>query len=83
MHPDNSGDEDSECSDEKSAQSRNSGRILYCPELYVLTNDEHSTMTPETHNNAAAVGSFCFSMTENVEQQDLCKLITVSCVERS
>ena len=43
---DNSADEDSEKGDEKSAQSRDSERTLYCPDLYVLTNDEHWTMTP-------------------------------------
>ena len=57
---DNSVDEDSEKGDEKSAQSRDSERTLYCPDLYVLTNDEHWTMTPETHKYAAAAGSFFF-----------------------
>ena len=78
-----SGDEDSEYSDESSAQSQNSERTLYDPDLYVLTNDEHWTMTPETHKYAAAAGSFCFSVTENGEQQDICKLITMPCVQRS
>ena len=82
--PCNSGDEDSEYSDEYSAQSRDSEKALYYPDLYVLTNDEHWTMTPETHKNAAAAaGSFCFSMTENREQQDICNLITMPCVQRS
>ena len=45
---DNSADENSEYSDEYSAQSRDSERTLYYPVLYVLTNDEHWTMTPET-----------------------------------
>ena len=30
-------------------------RPLYYPDLYVLANDEHWTMTPETHKYAAAV----------------------------
>ena len=78
------GDEDSEYSDEYSAQSRDSEKALYYPDLYVLTNDEHWTMTPETHKKAAAAaGSFCFSMTENREQQDICNLITMPCVQRS
>ena len=33
-------------------------RTQYFTVLYVLTNDEHWTMTPETHNCAAAAGSF-------------------------
>ena len=45
---DNSADENSEFCDEYSAQSRDSERTLYYPVLYVLTNDEHWTMTPET-----------------------------------
>ena len=45
--------------------------------------DEHWTMTPETHKCAAAAGSFCFSLTENGEQQDICHLITMPCVQRS
>ena len=80
---DNSADEDSEKGDEKSAQSRDSERTLYCPDLYVLTNDVHWTMTPETHKYAAAARSFCFVTTENGDQQDTCKLITVPCVQRS
>ena len=79
----NSGDEDSEKNDESSAQRQNSERTLYDPDLHVLTNDEHWTMTPDTHKYAAAAGSFCFSMTENGEQQDICKLITMPCVQRS
>ena len=81
--PFDSGDEDSEYSDEYSAQSQNSERTLYYPDLYVLTNDEHWTMTPETHKYAAAAGSFCFSVTENGEQQDICHLITMRCAQRS
>ena len=40
-------------------------------------------MTPETHKLAAAAGSFCLAMTENGEQQDICNLITMPCVQRS
>ena len=39
--PFNSADEDSEYSDEHSAQSRDSERTFFYPDLYVLTNDEH------------------------------------------
>ena len=78
-----SGDEDSEYSDEHSAQSRDSEKAMYFPDLYVLTNDEYWTMTPGTHKYAAAAGSFCFSMTENGDQQDVCNLITMPCVQRS
>ena len=81
--PCNSGDEDSEYSDEYSAQSRDSEKTLHYPDLYVLTNDEHWTMTPETHKYAAAAGSFCFATTENGNQQDICSLITMPCVQRS
>ena len=81
--PYNSGDEDSECSDQNSAQSRDSERPLFYPDLCVLTDDEHWTMTPETHKYAAAAGSFCVSMTENGKQQDICNLITMPCVQRS
>ena len=73
--PYNSGDEDSEYSDEYSAQSWDSERTLFCPDLCVLTDDEHWTMTPETHIYAAAAGSFCFSMSEDGDQQDTCNLI--------
>ena len=44
----NTGDEDCEYS---------SGRTVLYPDLYVLTNDEHWAMTPETHKYAAAAGS--------------------------
>ena len=37
--------------------------VLY-PDLYVLTDGEHWTMTPETHKCAAAAGSFCFVTAE-------------------
>ena len=60
-----SGDEDSEYSHEYSAQSHDSGRKVFHADLYVLTNDERWTMTPETHKNAAAAGSLCFVTTEN------------------
>ena len=80
---DNSVDEDSEYIDEYSAQSQDSERTVFHPDLYVLIDDEHWTMTCETHKNTAAAGSFCFSMTENGDQQDMCKLITMPCVQRS
>ena len=54
----NSGDEDSEYSDEYSAQSQHSGRTVIYADLYVQTNNEHWAMTPETHKYAAAAGSF-------------------------
>ena len=78
-----SGDEDSEYSDEYSARSQDSERTLFLTDLYVLTDDEHWTMTRETHKYAAAAGSFCFVTTENGDQQDICNLITVPCVQRS
>ena len=55
--------------------------MLY-PDLHVLTNDGHWTMTFETHY-AAAARSFCFVTTENGEQQDICNLTTMPCVQRS
>ena len=79
----NSGDEDSEYSDEYSAQSHDSGRTVPYPDLYVLNNDEHWTMTPETHKYAAAAGSFCFITTENGNQQNICNLTTMPSVQRS
>ena len=75
---DNSVDEDSVYSDEFCARSQDSGRTVFHPDLYVLTNDEHWT-----HKYAAAVGSFCFVTAENGEQQDVCNLTTVPCVQRS
>ena len=66
--PYNSGDEDSEYSDKYRARSQDSGRTVFYPDLYVLTNEEHWTMTPATHKFAAAAGSFCFPVTENGEQ---------------
>ena len=80
--PYNSGDEDSEYSDESSAQSQNSERTLYYPDLYVLTNDEHWTTTPETHKYATA-GSFCFVTAEDGDQEDVYNLIIMPCVKRS
>ena len=79
----NSGDEDSEYSDEYNAQSQDSGTTLLDPDLYVLINDEHWKMTPETHKNAAAARSFCFVTTENGDQQDICNMITMPCKQRS
>ena len=70
-------DEDREYSDEYSAQSQDSGRTVLCPDLYVLISDEHWAMTPETHKYAAAAGSFCFVITENGDQQDICNLTTM------
>ena len=67
----------------KTSQSQDSQRTLYYPDLYVLTDDEYWTMTPETHKYAAAAGSFCFSMTGKGDQQDICNLITMPCVQRS
>ena len=50
---------------------------------YVLTDDEHWSKTPETQKYAAAAGSFCFVTTENGDQQDICKSITMPCVQWS
>ena len=83
VFPYNFGDEESEHGDEYSAPSRDSERTLYYPDLYVLTNEEHWTMTPATPQYAAAAGSFCFSITEDGEQQDVCNLITMPSVQRS
>ena len=44
-----------------SAQSNDSEETAFYPELFVLTNDDHWTETPETHKYAAAAGSFCFA----------------------
>ena len=65
------------------AQSQDSGRTVLYPNLYVLTNDEHWGMTPETHKYAAAARSFCVVTTENGDQQDICNLTTMPCVQRS
>ena len=78
-----SGDEHSEYSDEYSARSQDSRRTVLYPDLDVLTSDEHWTVTPETHKYAAAAGSFCFVTTERGEQQDICNLDTLPCVQWS
>ena len=44
-------EKDSEYSDEYRAQSQDSTRIILYPDLYFLPNDEHWTMTPETHKS--------------------------------
>ena len=44
----------------QSARSHDSGRTVLYPDLYVLTNDEHWTVTQETHKYTAATGSFLF-----------------------
>ena len=75
----NSGDEDSEYSDEYSALSQDTGRTVLDPDLYVLTNDEHWPLTLETHKYAPAAGSFCFVTTDNGGQQDRCNLNTLPC----
>ena len=67
----------------QSARSHDSGRTVFYPDLHVLTNNEHCTVTPETHKYAAAARSFCFVTTENGEQQDLSNLTTIPCVQRS
>ena len=68
----------------QSARSHDSGRTVLHPDLYVLTINEHWTMTPEAHKNAAAAaGSFCFVTTENGEQQDIYNLATIPGVQRS
>ena len=41
----NSGDQDTEHSDDYSARSHDSGSTVPYPDLYVLTNDEHWAMT--------------------------------------
>ena len=79
----NSLGKNSEHSDENSAQSQDSGRTVPYPDLYVLTNDDHRTMTPETHKCAAAAGSFCFVTKENGDQQDICNLTTMPPALRS
>ena len=79
----NSGDEGSEYGDHYSARCQDSGRTVPYPDLYVLTNDEHWTVTPETHKYAAAARSFSFATTGGGEQQDIRKLVTMPCVQRS
>ena len=75
-------DEDSGYSDEYGARSQDSTRTILYPDLFVLTNDEHWTITPETHKHAAAAGSFCFVTAENGDQQDICNLTTMPFVQR-
>ena len=67
----------------QSARSHESGRTVLCPDLYVLTNDEHWTTTPESHKYTAAAGSFRFVTMENGEQHDIFNLTTMQCVQRS
>ena len=67
----------------QSARSHDSAGTALYPDLHVLTNDEHWTMTPEAHKYAAAAGLFCFVTTENGEQQDVCNLTAMPCVQRS
>ena len=50
--------------------------VLY-PDPYVLTNDDCWTVTSETHKCAVAAVSFCFAITENGEQQDICNLTSI------
>ena len=63
-------------------ESRFPKRTQYYPGLYVLTDDEHLTITPETHKYAAAAGSFCFLTTENGIQLDICNSVTIPCVQQ-
>ena len=82
-------DDDDEYGDGESGPATQSARshdyrktVLY-PDLHVLTNGEHWTVTPETHKYAAAAGSFCFVTTENGEKEDICNSTTMPCVEPS
>ena len=68
----NSADEDSEYSDEYSARSQYSARTVLYPDLHILTNYEHWTVTAETHKYGAAAGSYCFVTTENGEKNRMC-----------
>ena len=65
------------------ARSHDSRRTVLHPDLYVLTKDEHWTVTPETDKYASAGRSICFVTTENGEQQDICNLTSMPCVQRS
>ena len=67
----------------QSKRSHDSGRTVLCPDLHVLTNDEHWTVTPEAHKYAAAAGSFCLVTTANGEQQEKYNLTTKLGVQRS
>ena len=60
-----SDDENSEFFDEDSARSQDFGRTVVFPDLYILTNDEHSTVTLATQKYSAAVGFFTFVTTAN------------------
>ena len=51
------------------------------PDLKILTEDEHWTVTPETRKYAAAARSFCFATTETREQQDINNLTTLPSVQ--
>ena len=64
-------------------RSHDSGTTVLHPDLYVPTNGEHWTMTPEAHKYAAAAGSFCFVTAENGEPNELYNLTTLPCVQRS
>ena len=59
-------------------------RTVLHPDLHILTNDEHWTVTAETHKYVAAAGSFCsVTLEEEEEKQDICQLVTLPCVKRS
>ena len=58
--PRNPGDEDSEYSDEYSAQSWDSERTLFCPDLCVLTDDEHWTIHLRHTNMQQQLDHFVF-----------------------
>ena len=77
-----SDNEKSECSDDYSARSQDSGRTVLHPDLYILTGDGHWTVTPEKHKYAAAAGSLCFVTRANGEQQEKYNW-TVPSVQRS
>ena len=79
----NSDDDNSEFCGEKSARCQDSGRTVLYPDLSILTNDDHWTVTPETHKYAGAAGSFCFVTTANGEKQDVVNLTTIPSVQRS
>ena len=55
--------------------------ILY-PDLYVLINDDHWTMTPETHKYAAEAGSFCFLLPKKEINRQLAICTTMPFVQR-
>ena len=76
----NSGDEDSEKSDEYSAQSQDSGRTVPYPDLYVMMIIGQWRLT---HKYAAAAGSFCFATTVKEISRIYSNLTTMPCVQRS